>query len=152
MCIFLLWKIHTKQNAPFLQLFPHQLPRPHPPPTPLPPPMNLLGPSRPQGPPIGQISRSVQQFGFLENIHIHCSTPALLWGTQIKKWKNMSLLKFIFREILFYKYWIILKKIIPLQVPPLKPATLDLGPKSKIRSHNFVCLVEYFPKWYDMTL
>ena len=64
-------------------------------------------------------------------------------GDQIK---NMHLFKFNSREDLFYKYRTILKKFTPPPGPPLTPATLDLGPKSKICSHNFVCHVKCFPK------
>ena len=63
----------------------------------------------------------------IENLNIHCPPGRL----KSKNKKNMHLLKFNFREILFYKYCTILKKITPLQVPPLTPPTLDLGPKSK---------------------
>ena len=85
----------------------------------------------------------------VENILKHCP-PAPLGGSN-QKTKNTRLLKFDFREILFYKYCTILKKkFTPLQVPPLTPATLDPGPKSKIFLHHFVCLVKCFPKWYDM--
>ena len=73
-----------------------------------------------------------------------CPPP---WGAQIKKQKNTRLLKFDFRDILFYKYCTILKKIFyPLQVPPLTPATLDPDAKSKIFLHHFVRLVKCFPK------
>ena len=73
-------------------------------------------PSHPQGPPTCQISwRSVQRFGFLY-IHIHCPPP----GGLKSKTKNMCLLKFDFREILFYKYCTILKKkFYPPPGPPL---------------------------------
>ena len=54
----------------------------------------------------------------------HPTPPMNLLGPILSKFplgsnkKNMCLLKFNFRDILFYKYWIILKKIYPLQVPP----------------------------------
>ena len=57
------------------------------------------------------------------------------------KSKNTCLLKFNFREILFYKYWTILKKNYPPPGPCSIPVTLDLGPKSKICSHYF------WPHW-----
>ena len=60
------------------------------------------------------------------------------------KSKNMCLLKFHFREILFYKYWTILKKL-----PPLTPTTYDLGPKSKICSQILFALLNAFQN--DMT-
>ena len=86
----------------------------------------------------------------IENILIQCPLPPP-WGAQIKKQKNTRLIKFDFRNILFYKYCTILKKkFTPLQVPPSTPATLDPGAKSKIFLHHFVCLVKCFPKWYDM--
>ena len=85
----------------------------------------------------------------IENIQIHCP-PLPPWGAQIKK-QNTHLLKFHFREILFYKYFKILKKNYPPLGPPLTPPTHDVGPQSKICLHNFVCLIKRFPKWYDMT-
>ena len=84
----------------------------------------------------------------IENIHLH--SPPCPPGGLKSKTKKMLLLKFYFREILFYKYCTILKKIYPPPGPPLTPATLDLSPKSKIHSHHFVCLVKCFPKWYDI--
>ena len=54
-----------------------------------------------------------------ENIHIHCLCPP--GGL---KWKNKHLLKFNFREIVFYNIAQFSKKL-----PPPGPATLDLGPK-----------------------
>ena len=84
----------------------------------------------------------------IENLHIHGPPAPPLVGSNKKK---ILFLKFDFRENLFYKYFTILKKYFtPLQVPPLTPATLDLGPISKIGLHHFVCLVKCFPKWYDM--
>ena len=99
-------------------------------------------PSRPQEPPTCQISSiSVQQFWIsLENIHIHC--PPCPLGFQ-----KTCLLKFDFGEILFYKYCTILNKKNYLPPGPiLNTRNSDLGPKSKIGSNHFVCLVKCFPK------
>ena len=51
--------------------------------------------------------------------HADCTAQGGPWGAQIKKLKNMLLLKFDFREILFYKYCTILKKNLPPPGPPL---------------------------------
>ena len=94
--------------------------RPAPPLNTLYPGVGVLGwypqePSRPHGPPTCQISsRSIQCIGF----HTHTLPPAPLGGgAQIKKQKNLPLLKFDFRQILFYKYCTILKKIYPSRSP-----------------------------------
>ena len=52
--------------------------------------------------------------------HTHTLLPLPPWEAQIKKQKYTRLLKFDFREILFYKYCTILKKIFyPPPGPPL---------------------------------
>ena len=108
-------------------------------------------PSHPQGPPTCQISSiSVRSLDFYRE-YTYTMPPCPPWGAQIKKQKNTRLIKFDYREILFYKYCTILKKnFYPPPGPPSTPATLDPGAKSKIFLHHFVRLVKCFPKWYDM--
>ena len=77
-------------------------------------------PSHPQGPPTCQISSiSVRSLDFYRE-YIYTMPPCPPWGAQIKKQKNTRLIKFDFRNILFYKYCTILKKkIYPPPGPPL---------------------------------
>ena len=76
--------------------------------------------SHPQGPPTCQISSiSVRSLDFYRE-YTYTMPPAPPWGAQIKKQKNTHLIKFDFRNILFYKYCTILKKkIYPPPGPPL---------------------------------
>ena len=64
-------------------------------------------------------------------------------GSNKKTKKHLSLKIQIQRDFINIEQF---SKNYPLQVPPSTPATLDLGPKSKICSHDFVCLIKCFPK------
>ena len=64
--------------------------------------------------------------------HTYTLPPAPPWGAQIKKQKNTRLLKFDYREILFYKYCTILKKnFTPSRSPPWHPQLLILALNQK---------------------